>query len=102
MLSEKQKNIILKILAPYNPKKIGVFGSRVRNEHSKESDLDLLVELEHVNLFDLVELESALGRHLDMKVDLVTEASLNKYIRPEVEKEVYYLLNEDKVLQNEK
>lgn len=102
MLSEKEKNIILQILAPHNPKKIGVFGSRARNEHSKESDLDLLVQLENVNLFDLVELELALSRHLDMKVDLVTEGSLNKYIRPNVEKEVYYILNEGKELQDEK
>lgn len=57
--------------------------------------------LENVHLFDLVELESALSRHLDMKVDLVTEASLNKYIRSEVEKEVYYILNEDRELQDE-
>lgn len=102
MLSENQKNIILNILAPYNPKKIGVFGSRARNDHSKESDLDLLVELNNVNLFDLVELEFALSQHLNMKVDLVTEASLNKYIRSEVEKEIYYILNEDKELQDEK
>lgn len=37
-----------------------------------------------------------------MKVDLVTEASLNKYIRPNVEKEIYYILKEDMELQDEK
>ncbi|MDZ7719785.1 MAG: nucleotidyltransferase domain-containing protein [Balneolaceae bacterium] len=102
MLTKKEKNIILQVLEPYNPQKIGVFGSRVRNEHSAESDLDLLVQLEDVNLFDLVELESTLSMHLDMKVDLVTEASLNKHIRSEVENEVYYILNKSEELQNEK
>jgi len=102
MLSEKEKNIILRILAPYHPKKVGIFGSRARNDFSKESDLDLLVQLENVNLFDLVELELALSNQLGMKVDLVTEASLNKYIRPEVEKEVFYILNEGKELQDER
>lgn len=102
MITEKEKDIILQVLAPYNPKKIGVFGSRARNEHSLQSDLDLLVELENVNLFDLVELELALSQHLDIKVDLVTEASLNKHIRPEVEKEVYYILHRDRDLQYEK
>jgi len=101
MLTEKEKNIILRTLAPYKPEKIGVFGSRVRKEHSKESDLDLLVELKNVNLFDLVEMEQKLSDLLNMKVDVVTEASLNKHIRPEIEKEVRYISLKGKELQNE-
>lgn len=103
MLSQKERNIIIRALDPYNPRKIGVFGSRVRSDHTKMSDLDLLVDVEHVNLLDLVEIEEELSNLLNMKVDLVTESSLNKYLRPVIEKEVRYILNQDEdVVKDEK
>ena len=103
MITEKEKDIIIQTLEPYKPNKIGVFGSRVRDDHSDESDLDLLVDLKNVNLLDLVGLEDELGRLLNIKVDLVTEASLNKYIRPVIEKEIRYILNRERnVVENEK
>ena len=102
MITEKEKDIIIQTLEPYKPKKIGVFGSRVRDNHSDESDLDLLVDLKNVNLLDLVGLEDELGRLSNIKVDLVTEASLNKYIRPVIEKEIRYILNRERnVVQND-
>jgi len=103
MITQREKDIIIRTLDPYKPKKIGVFGSRVRSDHTDRSDLDLLVDLEHVNLLDLVELEQELSRLLDVKVDLVTDASLNKHLRPVIEKEIQYILkSEDDVIQNEK
>ncbi len=103
MISQKEKDIIIRTLEPYKPKKIGLFGSRVRSDHTDQSDLDLLVELEHVNLLDLVGLEDELSRLLNVKVDLITEASLNKYLRPVIEKEIRYILNkEDDVVKDEK
>lgn len=95
MITQKEKDIIIKTLEPYKPKRIGVFGSRVRNKQSKKSDLDLLVDLKNVNLLDLVGLEEELSRLLNIKVDLVTEASLNKYLRPVIEREIRYILNHD-------
>lgn len=103
MISQKEKDIIISTLDPYKPKKIGVFGSRVRSDHTEQSDLDLLVDLEHVNLLDLVGLEDELSRLLNVRVDLITEASLNKYLRPVIEKEIRYILNkEDDVIKDEK
>lgn len=95
MLTQKEENIIIQTLIPYNPKRIGVFGSRVRNEQTEKSDLDLLVELENVNLLDLVALEEELSRLLNVKVDLITEASLNKHLRPLIEQEIRYILNHE-------
>ena len=103
MITQKEKDIIIQTLEPYKPKSIGVFGSRVRNEQSEKSDLDLLVDLEHVNLLDLVSLEDELSRLLNVRVDLITAASLNKYLRPVIEKEIRYILNhEDNVVKDEK
>ncbi len=103
MLTQKEKEIILRTLDPYKPNKIGVFGSRSRNNHTDQSDLDLLVDLDNINLLDLVGLEDELSRLLNVKVDLITEASLNKYLRPVIEKEIRYILNnEDPVGNDEK
>jgi predicted nucleotidyltransferase len=103
MITQKEKDIIIQTLEPYKPKRIGVFGSRVRNEQSEKSDLDLLVDLKHVNLLDLVSLEDELSRLLNVRVDLITAASLNKYLRPVIEKEIRYILNhEDNVVKDEK
>ena len=103
MISQNERDIIIQTLEPYNPKKIGVFGSRVRGDYTSQSDLDLLVALEHVTLLDLVSLEDELSRLLNVKVDLITESSLNKNLKPMIEKEIHYILNhEDDVAKDEK
>jgi len=95
MITKKEEDIIIQTLIPYKPKSIGVFGSRARREQTEKSDLDLLVDLENITLFDLVDLEEELSHLLNVKVDLITEASLNKYLRPELEQEIRYILNQD-------
>jgi predicted nucleotidyltransferase len=71
MLSEQQINIIINEMKPFNPNKIGIFGSAARNENSTESDIDILYEFnDNYNLFDLggllVNLEAALGKEVDL------------------------------------
>ncbi|MCI0475142.1 MAG: nucleotidyltransferase family protein [Anaerolineales bacterium] len=81
------------ILEPYGIKRIALFGSVARGEASKKSDIDILVDFEEprrkpLGLFKWGELEDELGKRLGRKVDLVSNAALNKYIRPYVEKEM--------------
>lgn len=96
MITRKEQQYILKKLEPYNPSRIGIFGSYVRGDQNEESDLDLLVNLQkRANLFELIELEEELSEILGVKVDLVTEKSLNKHIRPHIMKEITYILNEE-------
>ena len=72
----------------FSVKKIGIFGSWVRDEQKKKSDIDLLVELkEPVSLLGIVRLENHISELLGAKVDLVPK----KDIRPEL-KEI--ILNE--------
>ena len=93
MISEAQKDIIIKNLSRYKPKKLGVFGSYARGENNANSDLDILVEFgERISLLDLVGLEQDLSEILGIKVDLVTERALSKYIRPYVEKDYQQIL----------
>ena len=92
MISEQQKFTIKQILAPFNPKSIGIFGSVARGEATPDSDLDILVEFtKNYSLFDLVELEDQLAEALHRKIDLVTERSLHPFIKPYIEKDIIFL-----------
>ncbi|MCF8374139.1 MAG: nucleotidyltransferase domain-containing protein [Bacteroidales bacterium] len=42
---------ILNYLNPYQPKRIGIFGSFARNEESPDSDIDLLVRFQAVPFY---------------------------------------------------
>ncbi|MBI3535994.1 MAG: nucleotidyltransferase family protein [Chloroflexi bacterium] len=84
---------ILPLLEPYGVEWIALFGSVVRGEQKRESDIDILVDFEEprrkpLGLFKWVELEEELEKRLGRKVDLVSNAGLSKYIRPYVEKEM--------------
>ena len=76
---------------PFDPAKIGIFGSFARNEQTFESDLDILIHLNSdISLLDLVRMERELSQILGTKVDLVTEESiknpkLKKYIEKDLE-----------------
>jgi len=72
-------------------KKIGLFGSYVRKEQRKRSDVDFLVEFEEPTFDHFMDLAFALEKVLGKKVDLITKGNLSPYIRPYVEKEVRWL-----------
>ncbi|MEM3387548.1 MAG: nucleotidyltransferase family protein [Nitrososphaerales archaeon] len=76
----------------YKVKEIGIFGSFVRGEHRKKSDIDLLVEFEESpSLFEFMDLEEYLSKMLGLKVDLVSKAALKPRIGEYILKEVVYL-----------
>jgi len=75
----------------FNVKSIGLFGSWARNEQTKQSDVDVLVEFEKpIGFFKFVEIEDYLSERLGVKVDLVTPDALKPLIKPQVEKEAVY------------
>jgi predicted nucleotidyltransferase len=60
---------------------LGVFGSYVRGDQKKKSDLDLLVEFERApSLFKYIELENHLSDLIGIKVDLVMKKTLKPHI----------------------
>lgn len=62
---------------------IGVFGSYIRNEQTRESDIDLLVELERplrISLIGLVELQEYLSKILGIQADIAVKKNLRKRI----------------------
>ncbi len=71
---------------------IGIFGSYVRGEQKRKSDLDVLVEFsETPSLFEFVELEDFLSQKLGIKVDLVMRDALKPRIRDSILKEAVYV-----------
>jgi uncharacterized protein len=77
---------IINYLRPYNPERIGIFGSFARREETSESDIDILVKFRRtISLLDLARIHRELSQILGREVDLVTESSvknerLKKYI----------------------
>jgi predicted nucleotidyltransferase len=95
MISQEQQKAVVQTLKPYNPSKIGVFGSYAQGKQDKDSDLDLLISLKkRINLFELINLEDELSSLLGVKVDLVTENSVNKHLKPYIQKDIIYILND--------
>lgn len=66
-----------------------LFGSYARSETGEDSDIDILVELDYSRPIGLefVKMQLDLQEMLNRKVDLVTEKSMSKYIKPSVDKD---------------
>jgi uncharacterized protein len=68
---------------------LGVFGSYVKGNPRKGSDLDVLVDFsEEPSLFEFIELENYLSSLLGVKVDLVMKDSLKPLIGRRILSEV--------------
>lgn len=68
--------------------RIGLFGSFVRGDQTKKSDIDFLVELTRPSFDHFMELNFYLEDLFGRKVELVTPAGLSPYIKPFVDKEI--------------
>lgn len=77
----------------YGVKKAALFGSFVRREMKKNSDIDVLVEIEaDISLLDFIELKQKLEETLGRKVDLVEYDTLKPFIKENILKEQVVLL----------
>jgi len=76
----------------FKVKEFGLFGSYIKNEQTKKSDLDILVEFENpIDFFDYLEFEEYLADLLGIKVDLVMKKALKPNIGRNILKEVIYV-----------
>ncbi|MFH1209827.1 MAG: nucleotidyltransferase family protein [archaeon] len=83
---EKIKLKALPILKKHNIAKAGIFGSFVRGENNKNSDVDILVEIKDkkMSLLGFIHIKHELEDALGKKIDLVEY----KMIRPEIKNNV--------------
>ncbi len=76
----------------YKVKEIGIFGSYVRHEQNKNSDVDVLVTFtETPDLFQFVELENYLSDLLGVKVDLVMKEGIKPRLKERILSEAVYV-----------
>lgn len=89
----KIKQKILPILQDYGIKRLALFGSCVRGEMKKDSDIDILVEIKaDISLLDFVGLKQKIEERLGRKVDLVEYDTLKPLLRERILKEQVVLL----------
>ena len=84
---EKIKSKIIRILKKNNVKKAGIFGSYVRGEQKKNSDIDILIEPPQGIGFGFVGIILELEKKLGKKVHLVTYKFISPYIKKDILKE---------------
>lgn len=97
--SVPNKDRVLKLIADnrntiksLGVRKLGLFGSFVRDEQDDRSDVDLIVEFEpgKKSFDNFVQLAYLLEDVLGRRVELVTLESLSPYIGPRILREVEY------------
>lgn len=89
---EKLKELKPELEKEYFVKEIGVFGSYVRNEQTKDSDIDILVEYAEVlSLFKVANLINYLESIFGKKVDVANKKALRPGIGKRILSEVIYI-----------
>ncbi len=81
-------NALIDICRDNDVARLEVFGSTARGEANEDSDVDLLVEFsKRKSLLALVSLERKMSAALGRKVDLLTEAAINPYLREQINRD---------------
>jgi hypothetical protein len=76
----------------FGVEKIGLFGSYARDEETKNSDIDFVVELSKPDLFLLVAVKNFLSEILDAEVDIVRyRERMNNLLRKRIQSEAIYV-----------
>lgn len=77
----------------FGVRRLGLFGSFVRNQQNKSSDIDLLVDFdpEKKNFDNFMNLAFLLENIFNRRVEVVTTESLSPYLKPYILKEVEYV-----------
>ena len=80
---QKIKKVIVPILKSNGIKKAGIFGSFVRNEQNKDSDVDILIDF-HEGLFKLAGIKIKLEKELNKEVDLLTYKGIHPFLKKRI------------------
>jgi len=71
--------LTLPIAKRYDISRIFLFGSYARNEATKDSDVDLIIEGgNYTGLFEYMELKEQMESALGKKIDLITRAAIKE------------------------
>jgi predicted nucleotidyltransferase len=71
---------------------IGIFGSAARERTNEPSDVDVVVELEEQDLFNIIGIKQDLEVQLRKPVDIVSyREKMNKFLKNRIDKEAVYV-----------
>ena len=85
MKKEDIKQIIVPILQSHHVSRAGLFGSYVRNEHTKASDIDILIQLhKKASLLNFVKIKLDLEGKLNKKVDIIEYSALKPQLKEKI------------------
>ncbi len=86
------RNSKLEMESHYGVQQLGLFGSYLRENQRKNSDIDILVTFNRdIDLFDFLDLREYLENRLHIKVDLVMKSALKPAIGKRILSEVEYV-----------
>lgn len=89
MISQQQIDVIIDVMKPYKPKRIGIFGSYARGENSENSDLDILYQFEEpISLFQKFKIQEKLEDKLKFNIDFVSEKYLHPFLKKNILKDL--------------
>jgi predicted nucleotidyltransferase len=93
---DRIKNIIIQhkdeLRDKYKILEIGIFGSYIRGQQKRKSDIDMLVRFdEPVSLLQWVSAENYLSDLLKIKVDMVPKEDVRPELKKRILKEVVYV-----------
>lgn len=88
-LSTADKSLLQNYFAGIPVKKAYLFGSAARDEATAESDIDILVELDHTKPIGMQFFiyQSDLEELLQKRVDLVANEGLSRHVKPFIDKD---------------
>lgn len=82
MVEKKILVMLEKFFIDNKVKKAGIFGSYARGEQTKNSDIDILIEIsDKFSLLDLARMKRAIEKKLKKQVDLVEYSTLHPAIK---------------------
>jgi predicted nucleotidyltransferase len=71
---------------------IGLFGSGSQRAMNEQSDIDIVVELEDPDMFNLISIKQDLEEELNRGVDIVRyREKMNAFLKAKIEKEAIYV-----------
>ncbi len=90
---ETIKDEAIPVLKKAGVKKAALFGSYVSGDNTKDSDIDILVDLpEHATLIDLVGIKQDLEEKLKRNVDVVEYAGIHPLLKDSILTNQYPIL----------
>lgn len=76
----------------YQIVKLGLFGSITTDKINKESDIDIVVELEKPKMFHLIGIKQELEEIFSLPVDIVRlRKKMNRFLKNRIEREAIFV-----------